>query len=257
MTVVYYNYYNVIPTEDAEGDAAAKKAAEKAAEEAQKEAEEEAEKLEKERKAQKKEALERAVDIAPKIREELGQTWLDESFTARPRRGMEILSVIGSAAANGLFAQAHDIERRFKSLELQTTAAEALLAAAPERATEWEETLNLLANNWLVEASFAYRYDTSTQRGPSVRRDAFGNVYYNNFSSRSSNRNIPKAIASDELLEIRAGSWEWERVDQWRQSLHERFDAAFSASTLPERPDYATVNDYLVRARRDEFGSAT
>jgi hypothetical protein len=39
--------------------------------------------------------------------------------------------------------------------------------------------------------------------------------------------------------------------------LEERFDAGFSDSMLLERPDYATVSDYLVRARRDEFGSAT
>lgn len=61
----------------------------------------------------------------------------------------------------------------------------------------------------------------------------------------------------DELLEIRSGQWAWERVDRWRQELHEEFDAAFRSTTLPERPDYATVNDYLVCARRDEFGSAS
>jgi hypothetical protein len=33
----------------------------------------------------KGEALKRAVDIAPKIQKELGQAWLEESFTARPR----------------------------------------------------------------------------------------------------------------------------------------------------------------------------
>lgn len=61
----------------------------------------------------------------------------------------------------------------------------------------------------------------------------------------------------DELLEIREGAWPWERVDRWRQDLHERLEAAFTATTLPERPDYVIVNDYLVRARRDEFGSAS
>ena len=60
----------------------------------------------------------------------------------------------------------------------------------------------------------------------------------------------------DDLLEIRAGVWPWDRVDRWRQGLHERFEAAFTSTTLPDRPDYATVNDYLVRARHGEFGSA-
>jgi hypothetical protein len=34
-----------------------------------------------------------------------------------------------------------DAEKRFKVLELQTTAAKALLAAAPELATQWQDEL--------------------------------------------------------------------------------------------------------------------
>jgi len=63
----------------------------------------------------KQEALKRAVDVAPRIREELGQVWLDESFTDRPERGMEILSTIGSAASTGLVAQAMDPDQRFRT----------------------------------------------------------------------------------------------------------------------------------------------
>ena len=81
----------------------------------------------------KEEALKRAVDIAPQIREELGQTWLDESFTERPERGMEILSVIGSAASRGLVQQGRDPSRRFKGLELQTTAAKGTSFGTPTR----------------------------------------------------------------------------------------------------------------------------
>lgn len=61
----------------------------------------------------------------------------------------------------------------------------------------------------------------------------------------------------DALLEIRAGEWAWDRVDRWRQELHERFDEAYASTKLPERPDYQAVNDYLVRARHGEFGSST
>ena len=61
----------------------------------------------------------------------------------------------------------------------------------------------------------------------------------------------------DELLEIRAGAWPWERVDRWRRDLHERFEAAWTATDLPERPDYTAANDYLIRARHGEFGSAS
>ena len=155
----------------------------------------------------KKEALKRAVDIAPQIKDELGQAWLDESFTARPDRGMEILSVIGGSSSNALMDKARDSGARFKNLELQTTAAEALLKAAPERAPEWASTLSLLATNWLREAIYTYDNDKSTQRGPMMERDFYGNFYYYNSRSRQSS-NVPQAISTDEILDIRpSGEW--------------------------------------------------
>jgi hypothetical protein len=32
--------------------------------------------------------------------------------------------------------------------------------------------------------------------------------------------------------------------------LHEEFDAAFAATKLPDRPDYALANAFLLKARR-------
>lgn len=58
----------------------------------------------------------------------------------------------------------------------------------------------------------------------------------------------------DALLAVRSGSWSWGRVDAWRQELHTRFETAFATTDLPERPDYATVNDFLVQARHGAFG---
>ena len=54
----------------------------------------------------------------------------------------------------------------------------------------------------------------------------------------------------ERLLSIRDGSVPWEQVDAWRLELHAAFDAAFAATTLPERPDYGRANAFLVRARR-------
>jgi predicted nucleotidyltransferase len=54
----------------------------------------------------------------------------------------------------------------------------------------------------------------------------------------------------DRLLAVRNGHAPWEDVDAWRLQLHEQFDAAFTASTLPDRPDYDRVNAFLVKARR-------
>src|SRR5206468_5163398 len=111
--------------------------------------------------AEIEEGLKRAVEVAPKIREELGQAWLDQSFTKEPQRGMDILATIGSATANGLLAQARMPDVRAKALHLQKTALDALLRAAPDKAVEWRSTLTLLAGNWLREAEFSNIHDHS------------------------------------------------------------------------------------------------
>lgn len=54
----------------------------------------------------------------------------------------------------------------------------------------------------------------------------------------------------DRLLAIRHGTMDWQEVDRWRLDLHEVFDRAYARSRLPERPDYARANAFLVRARR-------
>ena len=55
----------------------------------------------------------------------------------------------------------------------------------------------------------------------------------------------------ERLLAIRAGALPWEEVDAWRIHLHQAFDSAFATSTLPDRPDYARVNAFLIKARRE------
>lgn len=52
------------------------------------------------------------------------------------------------------------------------------------------------------------------------------------------------------LLEIRQGLWSWEKVDAWRLELHEKFEAAYTKTSLPERPDYERANLFLIEARR-------
>jgi hypothetical protein len=150
----------------------------------------------------KTEALTRAVDIAPKLQKELGQVWLDESFATRPDRGMEILGAIGSSASTALAAQPLDVDKRFKLLKLQTTAADTLLRVAPERAKEWRDSLELLASNWLKEALVTYQFDDSTSLGPRMQRDTYGNIYYWDGGGRFQG-NSPKPIRTDQILEIR------------------------------------------------------
>ncbi len=54
----------------------------------------------------------------------------------------------------------------------------------------------------------------------------------------------------ERLLSIRRGEAPWDEVNEWRLALHRDFDAAYASSRLPERPDSAWANDYLLRARK-------
>jgi predicted nucleotidyltransferase len=55
----------------------------------------------------------------------------------------------------------------------------------------------------------------------------------------------------DRLLAIKRGELPWAEVDAWRKELHQDFERALTETKLPERPDYETVNHFLIRARRE------
>jgi predicted nucleotidyltransferase len=59
----------------------------------------------------------------------------------------------------------------------------------------------------------------------------------------------------DRLLAIKRGELPWEEVDAWRLALHQSFDAAYAATPLPDQPDYARADAFLLRARRARVAS--
>lgn len=63
---------------------------------------------------------------------------------------------------------------------------------------------------------------------------------------------VPVNVAEsrDFLLAIKRGELDWAEVNQLRLSLHKDFDAALSATKLPDRPDYERANAFLIEARR-------
>lgn len=210
---------------------------------------------------EKEEALTRAVELAPKIEETLGQAWLEESFTSRPERGMEIIAAIGSAASRGHEERGSDAAFRLKGLQLQNTAVEALLASAPERAQEWRLAVGLLAGNWLKEAVHSYSYDQSTSRGPRLQRDPFGNFFYYDMNNQNRGGRVPvQAIATGELLDIRPGDAWLDLVDDGARPKYAMLyaqlllkvneeDEAFPfieqlADTHPQQAE-ALVNEFL------------
>lgn len=54
----------------------------------------------------------------------------------------------------------------------------------------------------------------------------------------------------ERLLAVRHGETPWEEVNAWRLELHKHFEEAYRRTRLPERPDYAAANAFLIRARR-------
>jgi hypothetical protein len=177
---------------------------------------------------QKAEALKRCVELAPKVKADLGQAWLDESFTRRPERGMEVLATIGSATAQGMQTYPMDAPFRRKLFELEKTAVEALLKASPERANQWRETLELLAIGWMSEADFSRQWDTSTSLGPMMQRDLYGNIYYMGYDYQTQmmmqqQQNMPAPIPVGEILELRP-------QDEWMNHVGESL-----------KPRYATL----------------
>ena len=50
------------------------------------------------------------------------------------------------------------------------------------------------------------------------------------------------------------GDQPWPEVNAWRLRLHREFDEAFASTQLPERPDYAWANEFLLKARREMVG---
>ncbi len=65
-------------------------------------------------------------------------------------------------------------------------------------------------------------------------------------------RFIPVGVGEhrERLLAIRRGEVSWEEVNAWRLALHAEFASAFATTQLPERPDYAQANEFLIHARR-------
>jgi uncharacterized protein len=61
---------------------------------------------------------------------------------------------------------------------------------------------------------------------------------------------IDVAEHREELLHIRNDGLPFEEVKRRALALDERFQQAFERTSLPEQPDYARVDDFLIRARR-------
>lgn len=53
------------------------------------------------------------------------------------------------------------------------------------------------------------------------------------------------------LLAIKRGDQPWPEVNASLLRLHQEFDEAFASTQLPERPDFAWANEFLLKARKE------
>lgn len=184
-------------------------------------------------------ALTSLVSLVPKVRDELGAAWLEQSFKDEPERGMQILAVAGANALGGLQSGLQNPSQRLKNLQLQQTAVESLLEKTPERADEWRDTVQMLALAWLRDAEVSRHFDQSTSRGPQIQRDPFGNIFYVNdmdqmHRHRGGQRDQVRPIKTADMLEV-APSEAW--LAQLDDTLRPRFYAALSQLNLKVSED--------------------
>ena len=170
--------------------------------------------IEKFEQKEKDAAMANLIELSPKIDREIGEKWLDESFTQSPERGMKILTNLGTKSST-MARQAAQVseDQRLKLLRLQNGAAEKLLKVSPELANEWADALTLLADTWLKEADIAIQYGSSNSGGGYWDYDQYGNSYWagdDQYRRRYGRRNEPQPIRVGDVLEI-APSEEWRK----------------------------------------------
>ncbi len=185
-------------------------------------------------------ALEQLVLLAPKIKKEIGQAWLDASFTDRAELGRSILSLLGTKTASGLAELASDPTSRTEWLRLQTKALEALLTKNPDEATALQPVVTLLAMNWLKESQASINNAPAAGGQAYMQLDMYGNYYWmdpNEMQRMNQQANgglIP--ISFRDLIDIRPN-------DQWTAAV----DASLQLA-IPKM----LANLYLKSADEDE-----
>ena len=151
-------------------------------------------------------ALTNLIELSPKVDKELGQAWINSSFTEEPERGMMILTNLGTKSAT-MAKQAASVSesRRFKLLSLQNKAVENLINVSPEKAGDWAQAMTLLAKNWLTEAEISLQYSKENSRRSYMNIDMYGNYYWvdqNDYNQRYGGQRNPRPIKIGDMIEI-------------------------------------------------------
>ena len=162
--------------------------------------------------ADKNLALANLTKLSSQIDKETGVAWVNESFTNQPDRGMTILTNLGTKSADLANKAAQTPENtRLDLLTLQNEAVEKLIKISPDKAKSWDQTLTLLAHNWLTEAATSLQYSTENSGRDFMEMDMYGNYYWMNQRRQMHNGRQPRPIKLHEILEI-APSNDWQAL---------------------------------------------
>ena len=151
-------------------------------------------------------ALERAIQLVPRVKEELGQAWLRKAFDQQVERGRDVLALTGAVAGSSRMLHGRDAKSRLAALRLQHVAGSSLIKLVPERAREWSDKLELLLRNWLVEVDVSIAYAAFSRQMAQLRRDRWGNYYYyedQELIRQQQQRGQAQPIGARDLLELR------------------------------------------------------
>ncbi|QEG20449.1 hypothetical protein [Mariniblastus fucicola] len=219
--------------------------------------------IEKSGQQEKDAAMVNLIELSSKIDREIGEKWLDESFTDSPERGMKILTNLGTKSST-MARQAALIgeDERLKLLRLQNGAVEKLLKISPELADEWADALTLLADTWLKEADIAVQYGSSNSGGGYWNYDQYGNSYWvgdGQYARRYGRNDQPQPIRIGDVLEI-APSEAWRK--RVRPTLKTQMQRLFASMHLhvneedkafPWIEKVATQNPKVAKTLVEEF----
>ncbi|MBA3825380.1 MAG: nucleotidyltransferase domain-containing protein [Ktedonobacterales bacterium] len=75
-------------------------------------------------------------------------------------------------------------------------------------------------------------------------------------AARTGEMDVTAQEHATELVAIRTGRMSFEETYNWATTLQRQFEALMTHSPLPDLPDYATANDFLVRVRSQSVAIA-
>ncbi|MEM9410593.1 MAG: hypothetical protein AAGA30_05740 [Planctomycetota bacterium] len=160
-------------------------------------------------------ALSNLVKLSSKIDPDIGIAWMNESFSDEPERGMVILTNLGTKSSDmARKAALFDAGTRLDLLTLQNEAVEKLIHVSPTTASQWKNTLTLLAQTWMKEANTSLENAQSGSRRDNMEIDMYGNYYWvnqRNRQSNSGNSRRPRPIEIHEVIRI-APSENWQAL---------------------------------------------